>query len=171
MSKASSLGLREVRIHMGMFDFTVLVITGDYEKALRFVAWKFEEEDLNHIDNYGYEARGKTFMRGGYVPVIWIPRRPVTAQEHGTLAHEAVHAVKFMFQWAGVSTDEDEVFGHAVGHIVAGTLTGLRSKVVRSRRNQESEMAAKKVSDKKEEAVEKRAAKAAAAKKKKSKKY
>lgn len=126
MRKAQALNLREIRVDMGMFDFTVMVIIGKWEDAVKYASWKLEDADFNHEDsNRGYKPRGKTWMRRGYVPVVWIPAMPQTPREHATLAHEAIHAALFMFDWAMVrqSEETEEVLAHAVGHIVTKTLT------------------------------------------------
>jgi len=128
--KARTLGLMEAEVYMGIFDFKVVCIAGPYEKALEYVAWKFEEDDMSHIDNWGYKARGKCFFRSGYVPVIWIPRYPASAREHATLAHEAVHAAMHLFQWASLQVEPatEEVFGHTIGHIVNETLVAFAAQ-------------------------------------------
>jgi len=61
-TKGKQLGLKEYRVHMGLFDFAVLVVTGDYSKMGEYVAWKNDDEDFltENFDN-GYDCRGKCF--------------------------------------------------------------------------------------------------------------
>lgn len=122
-------GLKEIRTKMGLFDFDVLCVVGQYEKAMRYIRWKFEEPNLS--DDYfdvGYEPRGRTFFRPGYVPVIWIPKKPRGAREYATLAHEAHHAVSHMMDWAGLRRNDDteEVITHAMAHIINNILANLK---------------------------------------------
>jgi hypothetical protein len=119
--KATELKLKEIEIYMGLFDFNITCVIGDFDQTLKYVAWKFEDEELDGNEiNKGYEPRGKCFMRRGYVPIMWLPKRPTKPRELATLAHEAIHAALFMFDWASVpqGADTEEVLGHTVGHIV-----------------------------------------------------
>lgn len=115
-------GITEKKIHMGMFDFVVIVIIGDYTVAKSYVSWKFEdkETDLDEF-NREYEPRGMCFFRRGYVPIIWIPKKPKTKREHATLAHESLHAVFHLFDWINLplNRDTEEVMTHAMAHIIA----------------------------------------------------
>ena len=114
-------GITEKRIHMGTFDFEVIVIFGDYKTACAYVSWKFDdaETDLGAFD-MGYIPRGKCFFRRGYVPIIWIPRKPKSIREHATLAHESLHAVFHLFEWANLplTRDTEEVMTHAMAYII-----------------------------------------------------
>lgn len=129
---ARRLGLTVVDVYMGTFDFTVRCMVGDYEAGMKYAAHVFEVDFEYVVDgeNFGYEARGKCYFRPGYVPIIWIPRRPHTAREHATLAHEIVHSVMHLFEWAHVpvNRDTEEVFAHAVGHIANGIYESFISK-------------------------------------------
>ena len=110
---------------MGAFDFTVITIIGDYKEALKYVRWKCDdmETDFESFDK-NYLPAGKCFFREGYVPIIWIPRKPKTPREYGTLAHEALHAVYHMFDWANLpmTLDTEEVMTHSMTHIIANSL-------------------------------------------------
>lgn len=120
--KGRQLGLREYRVHMGLFDFNVLVVTGDYSKLNEYLAWKYEDNgfDLQRLDG-GYACRGKCFYKTGYVPIIWVPGKPRTAREHATFAHECIHAVFHLFEWAGlgINRETEEVLTHSVAHLIA----------------------------------------------------
>lgn len=119
-------GITENRINMGAFDFDVIMVIGDYKTTLAYVSWKFEdkETDLEKWD-MEYIPRGKCFFRQGYVPVVWIPRKPKTAREHATLAHECLHAVFHLFEWASLplTRDTEEVMTHAMAHLIANSRT------------------------------------------------
>lgn len=125
MSKPRGLGLKEVRVHMGTFDFTVICCVGPYKSMSKYIAWKFEDEGFDvEGTNFGYAPRGKCFFRHGYVPVIWIPKKPSTVREHTTLSHECLHAVFHLFEWADLplTRDTEEVMAHAQAHLTASIL-------------------------------------------------
>ena len=125
MKKKKWKGITENRVHMGTFDFTVIVLVGDYKTALAYVSWKFEDNDTDLEDfDMNYIPRGKCFFRQGYVPVIWIPRKPKTPREHATMAHESLHAVFHLFEWANlpITRDTEEVMTHAMSHIITDAI-------------------------------------------------
>lgn len=117
--------LKEKIIHMGAFDYSVIVVIGDYGEACKYALWKCDD-NITKPEDFGgaYEARGKCFFRDGYVPIIWVPKKPQTAREHATFAHEALHAVYHVFNWAGIplSPQTEEVMAHCMAHIIANAL-------------------------------------------------
>ncbi len=118
-------GITENRIHMGIFDFQVIVVIGDYKTTCAYVSWKFEDKETNlEAFDMNYIPRGKCFFRRGYVPIIWIPRKPKTKREHATLAHESLHAVFHLFEWVNlpINRDTEEVMTHAMAHIVTNAV-------------------------------------------------
>lgn len=120
-SKAEQLGLHERAIHMGVFDFVVLFVTGDYKKVREYVHWRFENNELCLEEfDYGFTPRGECFYKKGSVPIIWVPKKPRSAREHATLAHECLHAVFHLFEWADLplTRDTEEVMTHAMAHLI-----------------------------------------------------
>lgn len=118
-------GLKEIKVSMGLFDFDVICVIGNYKNLGKYIQWKFEDKDFDPANfDLEYECRGKCCFRRGYVPVIWIPRKPKTAREHATLAHECLHAVFHLFEWANlpVNRDTEEVMTHAQAHLVTNFL-------------------------------------------------
>ena len=118
-------GITENKVYMGTFDFDVIVLVGDYKTALAYVSWKFNDKKTRLEDfDMEYIPRGKCFFRQGYVPVIWIPRKPKTPREHATLAHESLHAVFHLFEWADLplTRDTEEVMTHAMSHIITNAI-------------------------------------------------
>lgn len=122
-----SLGFQSVSVHFGMFDYTVIVIVGPFENVEKYVRWKYEDPTGSELNLSG-RSRGLCFLRRGWVPIIWLPHRPKSPADLGTLAHEAMHAVRFMLVdhvEMPLTRDTDEAFCHAIGHLVAKTLEGL----------------------------------------------
>lgn len=118
-------GLQEVKVNFGIFDNSMICIAGPRERVVEYVRWKCEDPDF---DRDMSNVRGRFFQREGYVPIIWIPRKPRTPREHGTLAHEVLHVLAATFtDWASVpfTKDTEEVFCHALGSTVAAILEQL----------------------------------------------
>jgi hypothetical protein len=110
---------------MGLFDYSIVVAIGPYSKIKGYIRWKLQDEafDPETFDK-GYEPLGKCFYRPSYVPVVWIPRYPKTPREYATLAHECIHAVYHLFNWANLpmTGDTEEVFTHATAHLINAVL-------------------------------------------------
>ena len=123
MKKEKESKLKEISVHMGMFDFEVDVIVGDYSRVVKYIQWKFEDEDFNPEDS-DYEPRGLCFFCKGFEPIMWIPKKPKTPREHATLAHECLHVVFHLFEWAKipVTSDTEEVATHAMAHLITTIL-------------------------------------------------
>lgn len=129
--RASSLGLKEIRVHFGTFDYVIICLVGSYKNVERYVAWKFEEKEIPISETQRqYGARGRFFYRIGFAPIIWIPKRPTTPREHATLAHEMLHAIQEMMDWAAIpfTFDTGEVFCHALAHGINTVLQELAPK-------------------------------------------
>ncbi|MDO8885756.1 hypothetical protein [Candidatus Oleimmundimicrobium sp.] len=125
-------GITENRVNMGAFDFDIIIIVGDYKTTLAYVSWKFEDKKTNLADSdMGDIPRGKCFFRRGYVPVVWIPRKPQNSREYATYAHECLHAVFHLFEWANLplTRDTEEVMTHAMAHLITNGLKSNSSTV------------------------------------------
>ena len=119
------LGFEEKVIHMGTFDFVVVAVIGSSDNLEEYIAFKYDEPDFDLSEsNNGYEPRGKCFYCAGYVPIIWIPKKPKTPREYATLAHECLHATKHVLRWAGIpfSDDTEELETHAMGYLITEIL-------------------------------------------------
>ena len=122
--------LVKIRCPFGVFDYSVTCVVGDYKKATEYVAKVYEENNPSELEiRYaGSAPRGQCFYKDGYIPIIWIPRKPTTPREYGTLAHECLHAVTVFLNWSHIncSIGEDEVACHSVGYLVSKILEGLK---------------------------------------------
>lgn len=119
--------LKEHTIHMGMFDFSVNFVWGDHEQAKKYVAYKFEINEAEE-DTLDFLARGKTFHRSGYCPIVWVPGKPKTAREYATLSHEMFHATCHLMEWVGILLEKsnEEVYAHAQAHLTYEALKAIR---------------------------------------------
>lgn len=120
----NKFGFKIKNIEMGIFDYTVCAIIGNYKNIKAFINWKFEEDWFNKKYNNDYSPRGQVLHKNGYVPILWIPKLPKTAREHATLAHEALHCVYHLFDWANIpmSRDTEEIVTHSMSHIITEIL-------------------------------------------------
>ena len=100
-------------------EYKVVVCWGKPEEIKRIMKlWHHKimdgEKDLEN-------RRGVCFYAKDAHPIIALPHYPKTAEEIGTLAHEAVHVVEDIF----VKVQENpqgEIFAHSVGAVVRGVL-------------------------------------------------
>ena len=111
---------REKIIYILNTEYKVIFTWGkpkDIEKVLK--SWGHNlHATLGNVEN----RRGCTFHTAGCHPVIAMPRRPKTPTEIGTLAHEATHAVNYIYDMLGEDYRNSELFAHSVGAIVRGVL-------------------------------------------------
>lgn len=79
---------------------------------------------IGDIKSWIWLLRGKCFFRGGYVPIIWIPKKPRTAREHATLAHECLHVIFHLFEWANIpiTRDTEEVMTHSMAYLITNAI-------------------------------------------------
>lgn len=82
--------------------------------------WGYKETPLGDND-FIDEMRGTCFYQKHCHPFIALPRFPKTAEEIGTLAHEASHAITDIFQNIA-ETKSQEVYSHSVGAVVREVL-------------------------------------------------
>lgn len=115
--------MKVVNTHLGLFDYTIRVIIGDYQEGLKYVH-RLYGDDIYDSTVDGYVPRGQCHHKPGYVPIVWIPSYPKTPREYATLSHEIIHAALHVFDWAGMSVNEhtEEVLCHTVGHVVTNVL-------------------------------------------------
>ena len=123
--------MKEFKVNMGLFDYDVIFLIGDHEKAV---------ERVNKAHGYEYpepdfEPRGRCFYKKGRIPFVWLPKVPKTPREIATLSHECLHAVWHVLDWAAmikdgfiVSRDNEELMCHAMAHLVCEALTELRKR-------------------------------------------
>lgn len=106
---------------MGMFDFGINVVVGDYKGLNEYVRFKLDDEEFDTANfDGGYGSRGKCLYRAGYRPIIWIPKKPTKPREIATLAHECLHAMYHVQRWANFNLDDstEEVMTHGMAHII-----------------------------------------------------
>lgn len=117
--------MKKVRIPILNDEYAVYVVTGGNSEVEKFLQWHFEDKLMMAMLEGN---RGKTFYRPGYMPVIWMNKlKP--HEFAGTLSHEAVHAIDFIFSSIGENETRGELFAHSVGAIVrSGIKISLASK-------------------------------------------
>lgn len=126
--KAQQLGFKSVDVHFGTFDFSMNVIVGPHKNLHKYLQWKFEDEDVPK-PRPANSVYAMFYACDGYVPVIWLPRVPRKSRDYAALAHEILHALRYMLvDWAGIplTRDTDETFCHAMSHAMWQTLEKLK---------------------------------------------
>lgn len=118
--------MNEIVIPVLNKDFKVVFTWGEPEevkKVLKKYNYPVDEVTKDH-----FRGRGICFDCGGCYPIIALPKFPKTSEEIATLAHEAVHAVDYIFETIG-EENGGEVFAHSVSAIVEKVLIDGKKKV------------------------------------------
>lgn len=110
-------------------EYKVVVYWGE-PKQLRetLLEHHYNTDDFSKrfLDQQVEDNRGFTFKQDRCYPFIWINADLPASECIGTLAHEAVHAVDFIFQLVNEKTDDSEIFAHSVGAIVREALSSMK---------------------------------------------
>ena len=80
----------------------------------------------SYIEDETINRRGVTFKQTRCHPVIWIDASLAPEDAIGTLSHEAVHAVAYIFNDIDETLHHSEIYAHSVGAIVRETLKAMR---------------------------------------------
>jgi hypothetical protein len=120
--------LREIVVEMGLFDFGVYAVIGPSSELEAYVR-KIQTDPAIPADVT--QGDGWCFLSHKNPPVIWIPKNPETPEEYGTLAHECLHAVFDLMDWACIKTTEetDEIMTHALSWLITSILSGSAKKL------------------------------------------
>jgi hypothetical protein len=111
--------------------FVIIPILNDEYKIV--VCWGSEEYVCKVLKDNHYPEhepvdfennRGKLFAHSRCFPIIALKEEPNNETMIGTLAHEAFHAMDYIFHSIGENS-LDEVFAHSIGAIVRITLNNL----------------------------------------------
>jgi len=109
-------------------EYKVYVLMGDKKEAEKFVS-SYHKHDC-HIGEW---FRGIFFYQSGYHPVIYLNLRKNDDHFWATLAHEATHVVKQIFDEIG-EHESNEIFAHSVGAIVYAVEKHLKKKSKRKKK-------------------------------------
>ena len=111
--------MREIIVPIINNEYKVIVCWGNSKQIAKIVSsWKHPRLD---VEKQLIDRRGVCFYAKDCHPIIALPHAPKTPAEIGTLAHEATHAVRNVFEKIGEESS-DEVFAHSVGAVVRETL-------------------------------------------------
>lgn len=78
------------------------------------------------LDEQTTNRRGVTFSEQRCYPAIWLNADLPHTDALGTLAHEAVHAVDFIFEALDENMYHSEIFAHSVGAIVREAVSAMK---------------------------------------------
>lgn len=114
--------MNEIVIQIINKDFKVIFSWGTEEEVKKVLKkWQYPMDEIH------FRGRGVCFEFVGCHPLIALPRFPKTPEEIATLAHEAVHAVDWIFEIIGEES-RSEVFAHAISAIVETVLLEGKKK-------------------------------------------
>jgi len=95
-------------------EFFVTVLLGNKEMAKKAMLCNYPDMDTEVFEN----TRGCYVCWHMQIPIIWIGLSPKDPHFYATVAHEAIHAIDFIFDEIG-ETAATEVYAHCVGAVVA----------------------------------------------------
>jgi hypothetical protein len=110
---------KEIIIPIFNNEYKVIVCWGDVKYIGKIL--KSWHHDNDSVLRDMTDRRGVCFYAKDCHPVIALSRKPQTPEEIGTLAHEAVHAIRNIFEKIQEESS-DEVYAHCVGAVVRETL-------------------------------------------------
>ena len=102
-------------------EYKVIVVWGSPKKIYEVVTEYGHQTTIDKTKLKFQENRGGCYMTEGRYPVIAMLQKPKTAENIGTLAHEATHAIEDIFQTIAEDS-RGEVYAHSIGAIVRGAL-------------------------------------------------
>lgn len=102
-------------------EYKVVVCWGNAKFITSVLKEWHHTHDMETVKSKCLTTRGVCYYGERVHPVIALPKRPVTPEEIGTLAHEATHAISDIFD--KLSEDyKDECYAISVGAVVRETL-------------------------------------------------
>jgi len=110
-------------------EYKVVVCWGTHKQLYNVLMEHHYHPDyhtLTHIQDETEDRRGVTFKQSRCYPVVWIDATLAAHDAIGTLAHEAVHAVAFVFGDIDETLHHSEVYAHSVGAIVRESLSAMK---------------------------------------------
>lgn len=117
---------KEIIISILNTEYKVVVCFGEPDQIKKTMkAWGHDEIKDVFMTDGGEGRRGVCFYTKNCHPIIAMPEYPKTPEQIGTLAHEAVHAIDYIFTAMG-QNDYGEVFAHSVGAVVREVLNTVK---------------------------------------------
>jgi len=117
---------KEIIVPIFNNEWKVVIAWGSHKFLKKMLkGWGYPKDSVNTIKQEMDGRRGVCYISSQCHPLIFLPKKPKTPQQYGTLAHEAVHAVEHIFNKIKQPLG-DEVFAHAVGAVVRETLKQIK---------------------------------------------
>lgn len=120
-------GERQIVIPIFNNEYKVVVCWGS-DKSVRRVLDSFWYPRNIDLAEDRKNRRGITYRHPECYPIIVLRGFPKDPEEVGTLAHEAVHAINYIFEYI-YEESRDEVYAHCIASIVRETLRYEKIKV------------------------------------------
>ncbi len=121
MARKKKQEKNKVVVHIPVFRRDVLVIFGNEDDTRRVLSEYCEEEEINELlEDFSFDTDGHMVYSEKFkFPFVWMPEKPKTAEETGTLVHELFHASYAIFQSIGnpLTPQSEEVFAYTLGYL------------------------------------------------------
>lgn len=120
--------MKSVTVPILNHEYKVVVCWGDLKHLRKTLIDHYYEPDnvtKTMLEKETEKRRGVTFREHRCYPTIWLNADMGATESIGTLAHEAVHAVDFIFEALDENMYHSEIFAHSVGAIVRETVKAM----------------------------------------------
>lgn len=121
--------VKSVTVPILNHEYKVVICWGDLKYLRKTLLDHYYNQDnvtMTMLERETENRRGVTFREHRCYPTIWLDADISAVDTMGTLAHEAVHAVDFIFQAVDEDMIHSEIFAHSVGAIVRETVKTMK---------------------------------------------
>ena len=121
--------MKHITIPILNHDYKVVVCWGDKKLLRKVMLDHHYDEDYHnksYIEDETENRRGVTFKQARCYPIIWLDANLPVHEAIGTLSHEAVHAIAYIFNDIDETLHHSEIYAHSVGAIVRETIRAMK---------------------------------------------
>lgn len=108
-------------IPIELYSRDLMVHFGEKSELPEFLDRYVEKEEIDVFlaDIEDGRTDGRTMLLSNGALLIWMPRKPETPKEHGTLSHEIFHATEFLMKEIGasLSPESSECYAYLTGYL------------------------------------------------------
>ena len=119
---------KSVVIPMLNHEYKAVIAWGDLKHLRKTLIDHHYSPDIvtmTMLEEQTTDRRGVTFRESRWYPTIWVDSNLPAHEAIGTLAHEGVDGVDFMFEAIDENMYHSEIFAHSVGAIVRESIKAM----------------------------------------------
>lgn len=125
-SVAKKNGLVEHDICINVFNCEIALVVGPGAGLVEYVKWKLDLPDYTLHEHFA-TAAGAFIHNDVGRAILWMEKKPTSAHALSFLAHEAMHATKWLLERRDVEfgDETEEVYCYTLGHIFRDALLAM----------------------------------------------